>query len=1717
MREPIAIVGIGCRFPGADNPDELWRLLIEGRDIIREVPSDRWDAAAIFDVDPARPGTSTTRWGGFLDNVRRFDWRAFGMSPREAAYTDPQHRLLLEVAADAFDDAAIDANDVHGSAGGVFVGLMTNYFSLAVGQRLDALDGYAAGGTLFSFAANRLSRHFDFRGPSVGLDTACSSSLTAIHMACNSLWTQESTIAIAGGAGLLLAPNDHITMSKAGALSPTGRCRPLDAAADGFVRSEGAGLLVLLPLSRALEQGCRIYALIRSTATNHNGRNEWLMAPSAGAQETLIRSALRVAGVAPAEVDYVELHGTGTPRGDPVEATALGRALAEGRARPVLVGSIKSNLGHLEAAAGVAGTIKAALALHHQEIPPSLHFAAPNPAVDLEELRLQVVTRRTPWPRNVARRRIAGVTSIGFGGTNSHAVLEGYDAPRRQPSAAPREDAPRVLLLSGACANGLKEAASRYARALGPGGTLADADLDEICATAGRRTAQARRLAVVGSTHADIAARLSAFAEGHVAEGVVAGKAAEGVERSLVFVFPGHGAQQAGMGRELLRRHRAFRAALEEIDREALPLLGWSVADVLAGGSDQPLADVEIAQIAIFAYQAALARLWRAWGIRPDAVIGHSLGEIAAAHDAGALALPDAIRIIAHRAKLTKRLAGCGGVVALRASVEHATGLMREIGGLGVAAINSPAMVAVSGDEASLDRLMARAARAGIAARRIPIRYPAHGPQVDAVLDEFREALVGLTGRAGHTAFFSSVCGARMDGSRLDAEYWVRNLREPVLFAQALDALTAASSEFTFLELAPRAVLLRSVRENTGKKTHILSGALLPDERSGLLNAAADLYVHGHRVRPMADERAGVISLPSYAWQGEDLWPPGAVISAATHGAPRAGFFEGPQIALASGAHVRQTALDQVPPNFVRDHLSQGTSLVPAAAFLDLVIRSLEESLGDAVWTLSDVRFERPLFHQGEKQTIQTWVEPASPGAGRFRILSRGLRASAWLLHVEGSYERLAAVPLVDSLDAIQRRPGLAEDLSETAVYAELGTAGEHFGPASRAIRFASRSRRYAMVAELSVPSEAQADEAACRVPVSIGLGAMHALSLAAPSARRPRVPVGLRRYWSSGKAGSRCLAAGRWRDEEDEGDVVLYALAPQAGGAAGRPVAGIEGLRLQQLPGRAPLPVPERVHCYEPAWRPLAGLEDAPAPDAAWIVLADRNGVAEALAERLRARGSRCRIIPSGGTWALEDGGPLAGIVHLGAAEREDVDVLDAQAVLQAQRGGVLHVAQIARNLAFDPERRNTRLWLVTCGAQAVRPAEIPRVAQAPLWGFGRAFGAELSRNFGGLIDLDPSASALSNAELLCGEIVHAWRDRRSGGQVAFRGGERLAPVLEPARLADPEAMRLRADAVYLVTGGFGGLGSCVARWMAERGARHIVLLGRRVPEALPALDATVHGAAVDVGDRHALAEFLRAFRAKELRPIRGLVHAAGVAPLASIEQFRDADLFEVMRAKVEGSLNLHALLADEPLDFVVYFSSLASLVASPRLACYAAANAFLDALARSECSRGRAAVAVNWGPWAGSGMVARGPAALLAGPLIAPAAGLSALARIIASGRPQIAVSPVEMDLTLGAAEPPPAASSARRGSAAVEARIAELLGRVLRVPTETLAVDQPLEELGLDSLVAAELGNRISAAFGVEVPLMATLSARTIADIAALVSPQRTLVAEMDGPSP
>ena len=607
-REPIAIVGIGCRLPGGGNdPREFWKLLCDGVDAIREIPADRWSIDAYYDPVPGRTGKSITRWAGFIDGIDRFDPAFFGISPREAEFMDPQQRVLLETAWEALEDAGHVPGELRGSPTGVFVGISTHDYELlqsSPDERSD-LDVYSTTGGVPSIAANRISYCFDLRGPSMAIDTACSSSLIAAHLACESLWNGDATLALVGGVNALLAPMPFLAFSRMSMLSPSGRCRAFDAAADGFVRAEGAGVVVLKPLGAALAAGDRVYAVIRATAANQDGRTNGITVPSAAAQAALVRAACRRAGVSPAAIAYVEAHGTGTPVGDPIEASALGEALGEGRAadRPCVVGSVKTNIGHLEAGAGIAGLIKLALVLHHGRIPPSLHFRNPNPHIDFERLKLHVPAGVEELRGSDGGPALAGINSFGFGGSNAHAVLQAVP-PRAGPRAgAAAPEQARLLVLSARNTEPLRAMASRTREVVSSA-----VGLDEICRTAGeRRTHHPERLAVVGRDRREIAERLGAFAAGETAEGVCAGQPLAEGRPDVAFVFSGQGPQWWGMGRELLHEEPVFRDKIEECDRELARHANWRLLDELARAErSSRLAETAIAQPAIFALQVAL-------------------------------------------------------------------------------------------------------------------------------------------------------------------------------------------------------------------------------------------------------------------------------------------------------------------------------------------------------------------------------------------------------------------------------------------------------------------------------------------------------------------------------------------------------------------------------------------------------------------------------------------------------------------------------------------------------------------------------------------------------------------------------------------------------------------------------------------------------------------------------------------------------------------------------------------------------------------------------------------------------------------------------------------------------------------------------------------------------------------------------------------------------
>ena len=885
MGEPIAVVGIGCRFPGAGGPAAFWKLLREGVDAVTEVPEDRWAIEDYFDEDPSAPGKMTTRWGGFLDRVFDFDPSFFGISPREATHMDPQQRLLLEVAWEALEDGGLVPTSLAGSPVGVFIGASSFDYAGAQLNHVDQIrDGYVNTGGATSMVANRISYFLDFRGPSLAVDTACSSSLVAVHLACQSLWCGESTLALAGGVNVILAPAVTVGFSKLKAMAADGRCKAFDASADGYVRGEGAGIVVLKPLSAAIEDNDRVAAVIRGTAVNQDGRSNGLTAPNGLAQRAVVQRALRVAGVSPSRIGYVEAHGTGTSLGDPIELDALGSVLSAGRDRalpPVSVGSVKTNFGHLEAAAGIAGLIKTILALQHGEIPPSLHFEKPNPYIPFDKLRLRVADSLAPWPEEL-RPAAACVSSFGFGGTNANVVVEEVAriAPAEKRDGSERVPRPHVLTLSTDSEAALKDSARAYRllmESFGAEGESVESRVRDVCYNAGvRRTHHDHRLAVVGASREDLVSKLSAYLDGELLSGLSCGRRIPRRPPRIVFVFPGQGSQWWGMAGDLLEREPVFSASVERFESAMPSWVDWSLGAVLKGEGEPSLLDrVDVVQPTLCAVQVGLAEVFRAWGVEPSAVVGHSMGEVAAASVAGALTLEDAARIICTRSRLVTRASGRGAMavvdLGLSRSAEELRGFEDRVS---IAASNSSSSTLISGDPEAVRRIVESLESRGVFCRLVNVDYASHSPHMDPLTTPLLEELSGVRPTKASVPLYSTVTGGVAEGPELDARYWARNLREPVLFSRVIGALLEEGFD-TFIELSPHPILLPSIQQDLPIAGSTRRRTLLPSLRraeSGperMLDTLATLHCSGLEIdwRKLYPSPRAHVALPLYPWQ----------------------------------------------------------------------------------------------------------------------------------------------------------------------------------------------------------------------------------------------------------------------------------------------------------------------------------------------------------------------------------------------------------------------------------------------------------------------------------------------------------------------------------------------------------------------------------------------------------------------------------------------------------------------------------------------------------------------------------------------------------------------------------------------------------------------------------------------------------------------------------
>ncbi|MEU7370398.1 SDR family NAD(P)-dependent oxidoreductase [Streptomyces hygroscopicus] len=1271
--EPIAIVGMGCRYPGdVASPDDLWRLVADGRDAISGYPTDRgWDLDHLYDPDPDVPGKSYGREGGFLYDAGDFDAALFNMSPREALATDPQQRLVLETAWETLERAGIDPTSLHSTSTGVFTGSYDRDYGTLLTRASGETEGYIPTGVFSSVISGRVAYSLGLEGPAVTVDTACSSSLTAIHLACQSLRCGESTLALAGGVSIMATPTAFVAFSRQRGLAPDGRCKAFADAADGTNFSEGVGLVLLERLCDAERNGRQVLAVIRGSALNQDGASNGLAAPNGPSQQRVIRRALANARLTADQVDAVEAHGTGTTLGDPIEAQALLATYGQDRPadRPLLLGSLKSNIGHTQAAAGVAGVIKMVMAMRHGVLPRTLHVDAPTSHVDWSAGAVALVTEETAWPETGRPRRSA-VSSFGISGTNAHVVLEQAPEATTASAAVPAPASVTVPATPPATASATAPAtppATASASVPAPASAAASATASAMATDPAARTgprplsvvpwvvsagsatalrAQAQRLrsflqerpgsradevgyslaagrarlghraVLVGGDRAELLDRLEAVRRGEPAPGTVTAggtPAAEG--RRTVFVFPGQGAQWEGMALELAEDSAVFRDRLMECERALRPLVDWSLMDVLSGAPDAPGLDrVDVVQPVLFSVMVSLAALWRSLGVEPDAVIGHSQGEIAAACVAGMLSLEDAAAVVALRSGLLERLSGKGGMVSVALSAEEAAErLGRWDGRLGVAAVNGPRTVVVSGDADALEELLAACAEDGVRARTIPVDYASHSGHVEAVEADLKEVLAAIGPRRGEVPLYSTVTGGPVDGTELDAEYWYRNLRQPVRFAPVVSTLTERGFD-TFVEISPHPVLTASVEDTGAGRPVCVSGSLRRGE-GGLdrfLLSAGELFVQGVDVdwaAVFAGSGARRVELPTYAFQRERFWLAGG----ATAGDAGAYGLAGPahpvlgaalEIPASGGAVVggRLSVRDQP---WLAQHRVLGRVFVPGAALVEMVIRA-----GDTVGcpALEELVIQTPLVLEEDTGTLLR-VVVAEAGADGRREISVHARPEAdgaeWVCHASGAVRPPgpgAAQPPGSGSAAVWPPAG-AKPVPVDGVYDGMAERGLEYGELFRGLEAVWR-RGGDTFAEVVLPDGGEGEVTGFGMHPALLDAALHALVLSdvvpGMAAGSPWLPFA----WT----GVRLHAVGATRVRvhitAGPGGAARIHVADGAGGA----VLSVDGLTLRPLPADTVPGSGHRAHLLREEWLPVAAERTAEPGSAAvdWTLWPD-------------------------------------------------------------------------------------------------------------------------------------------------------------------------------------------------------------------------------------------------------------------------------------------------------------------------------------------------------------------------------------------------------------------------------------------------------------------------------------------------------------------------------
>ncbi|WP_218825820.1 type I polyketide synthase [Streptosporangium subroseum] len=1739
--DPIVIVGMSVRLPGGvETPEAFWDLVASGRDGIGTFPADRgWDLEALYHPDPDHAGTSYTQHGGFLYGAAEFDAGLFGISPREALAMDPQQRLLLETSWEAFESAGISPLGLRGESVGVFVGASFMGYGNGPGESVDGLEGHMLTGTASSVMSGRLSYTFGLEGPAVTIDTACSSSLVALHLAAQALRSGECSMALVGGVTVMPNADVFVEFSRQRGLAPDGRCKSFAADADGTGWSEGVGVLVVERLSDARRLGHEVLAVVRGTAVNQDGASNGLTAPNGPSQQRVIRQALANAGLASSEVDVVEAHGTGTTLGDPIEAQALLATYGQDRETPLWLGSVKSNIGHTQAAAGVAGIAKMVLAMRHESLPATLHAERLSPHVDWASGAVSLLTEAQPWPAD-GRPRRAGVSAFGVSGTNAHVILE--EAPAAEPVLVPTPGVhlPVVpVLVSGASEAALRAQAERLrgavtevlAVAATERGSGTAAELLAVAAAAARRPMLVHRAVVLAGDAGALTVGLDAIASG---TGGLTGVARSG---RVGFLFSGQGSQRVAMGRGLYETFPVFADAFDAVCAHLDPHLDRPLAVVFA--DEGLIHQTGYAQPALFAVEVALHALLRSWGVAPDVLVGHSIGEIAAAQVAGVLSLADAATLVAARGRLMQALPSGGAMLAVGAAEADVRALLASMGGgevsdgalasvggdgsnggessggglavvgggestsglvVDVAAVNGPASVVVSGIEADIDRVAELAVERGWKVSRLRTSHAFHSRLMEPMLAEFRAVVAQLSFAEPVVSVVSTVTG-RPVGSGLwsDPEYWVEQVRKPVRFADAIGSLEGVSR---FVELGPDGVLAALVQQPDAVAVPLLRRER--DEVTTALTALATLHVNGVPVDWSAlHQGVRQATLPTYAFQRQRYW------ITATRGAgdlSAAGLdaadhpLLGAVVPLVDGDGVVLTGRISLRTQpWLADHVVAGAALLPGTALLELAVQAAHQVGCD---TVEELTLHAPLVVPDRAAAqIQVTVDgPDERGHRALRIHSRDERGDGWQHHATGNLTLTGAAA---EPSTAAWPPADAMPVPLDGFYAGLRDIGLEYGPAFQALQAVWR-RGDDLFAEVVLDDDQQREASRFGAHPVLVDAALHALSLTGEGDGAARLPFS----WS---------------------DVAVYAtgadrlrvrLSPAGGGAvrleafttAGQAVLTVGSLVLRPVPSARPGATD--LFAVEWARVPASSVSVTSPETAGWAVFG------EPLPELpgVPAQATLSAPVTLLAAW----GAATDEVAETTQAETTNAETMYAEGVAEATHAEVRRVLEILqRSLATD-----SRLVVLT------RNAVLPEsggadLAGAAVWGLLRSAQQENPDRFL-LVDVDDDAASWRAlpAALASGEP-----------QLAIRGGALFAPRLARTTAADPVSEPFGAGTV-LITGGSGALAGQVARHLvASQGVGRLVLVsrtggGETLAEALRAEGAQVTLAAADVTDRAALASVLAEIPAEH--PLTAVVHTAGVLADGIVERMTPDQLDRVLRPKVDGALHLHELTRDLDLSAFVLFSSASAIFGTPGQANYAAANAFLDALAQHRRALGLPGQALAWGPWADGGMAGgldEADRQRMAQAGVHPfdvESGLAAFDAAVAA--PAAQVVPIRLDLATvratGEVPPllrglvrPPTVRAAASAAAATVPVTQQLAGRSAEDQRGLLldlvhshvatvlgySADQVIEptrgflDLGFDSLTAVELRNGLTAATGLRLPATVIFDYPTSDDLA------------------